>query len=593
MRRFFKYVGVFLAILILVTIISLLLLDTRGSQFLKKYVPQRIEKLTNERYDLYVDSIDFDLRSISFYIDGFHFDRDTVIQQYSGFHLLDEYDIEINFSSLQIKNFDLIRFLLHGAIELDSFYIKDPEITIQNNLDFDPDQVKEDVSIEKDSTAFQEFVDTTSKILPVLDIGSIAVHNGSFAFFNEVKGFPEFSLSEFSLSLFGVNSKEDVPVSADGFDLQVGDIKLWVDQYLAKVDVRDIQMSKGKLHLGAFRFRYVVDRYKINEIKGYQTSVLDLRLNDIDLTGVDFRRLIADSTLECQKITVDNIYVNDFKDKSHPNINMAYKPMPVEGLINLPLTISVDSVVVNSGEVFVEDQLEQAKLPGELRVVEINGLITNVTNVTEDWKENPWMKLTATAKLMGSGQIKLNMQTRLDDPGFGFSAQGSIGAMPFSDLNQFIERQAFLTIQTGNIKQYDFSFTANAKYSQGTADLEYTKLKLAKLTNYQDILGKTPKTGLLVFAGNTLIPSNRLKTMKSYEPAPIYTERLSYRSFINYTIKNITSGLINSLGFSPKDPKKKADQKKVKEARKLDRQQKREEKKALRQERKKQKKEKN
>ena len=141
-------------------------------------------------------------------------------------------------------------------------------------------------------------------------------------------------------------------------------------------------------------------------------------------------------------------------------------------------------------------------------------LILNACNIPERWEDNRIMTLQASGKLMGSGALELFMRTHLDDPSHSFSGTGTIYSMPLQHLNPFIEKQVFITVQQGTLEKYSFSFTANREYSSGEAELEYSGLKLGKLTNYENVAREKPKTGLLVLAGNTLVPIESVEKPK-------------------------------------------------------------------------------
>jgi hypothetical protein len=144
--------------------------------------------------------------------------------------------------------------------------------------------------------------------------------------------------------------------------------------------------------------------------------------------------------------------------------------------------------------------------------------------------------------------------------------------MPFPALNPFLEAQALIRFMEGQIETLTFDLHGDRQHVEGTLDLAYAGMKLAKLENFKRFVDKNPKNGLLVSLVNFIIPKNHGPDIdpRAYQQGLIYLEHDQERDFIHLLVSGLSAGVISTMGFGPKDPVKALEHQKMRNARKAE-----------------------
>lgn len=569
-KKILKIVGWVLAGILTLVIIGLLYLKIAGPAYVKKQMIERVADRTNGRYSLAIDSLDFRFFPISLHLGGVKLKRNYEIRQYSGNPLLDKFNIDLRFKSLYVDRFKAHRLLFGNHLKVDEFRWIEPSLVVRKNRNYDPSKAVQAVvdtiplavrdgiqgdTLLADGSAKDEFVETSKKVLPSLDLKRLEIQNAYFAIYGGIVEDPVQEIKGLRLGLNEVRFKENdkIPFGVEGLSIEIDSAFTLVGNSTAKLGVAGLDITPQNYHLDSVYYHNTVNRYRMNRLKGFRANWVDLRLKNLDLKGLDYAQMIADSAVLVNKIQIERLYVNLFKDKAEKRLNPAKQALPPELIRNIPVPVDIDTLLIRNATLHLDMQAPSAKAPGRLILDPINLRITNLTNVPSRLMEDPMMTLQLDTRLMGVTPLKARYQFKIDDPADTFTVSGSLAPMDAKVINPFIGSQFFIEFKSGYFDTVEFAFTGNNKANVGEMDLEYRKLAFRKLQNYQQYVDKSPKMGFVSAAGTLVVPSNRSKSNKGYKKSVIYYEKEYNRDFIHGTVMSVLSGFINSLGVLKKD----------------------------------------
>ena len=269
-----------------------------------------------------------------------------------------------------------------------------------------------------------------------------------------------------------------------------------------------------------------------------QKDRYDLSFNNIDLKGVNFKRMINDNILEVETAALQPV-IKIFNDQTlpeAPNTNVAKYPQ--QSILELGFKFYVKNIIVNNGAVFYKERGEDSKMIGIPSFTNINATIKNVTNLPERIKENSTLNLKASTLFLNIAQLSTEWALPLNPLDTVFKVSGKLGPIDATKLNQISEPLGMVSVKSGIIKSLLFDLQCNNYKGQGKATLLYNHLKIEVLKRKNDRL---KKKGLLTFLANTLIKNDNPGTNYTYV-SDINYNRDRYSSFFNLIWKCILDG---------------------------------------------------
>src|SRR5690606_25853117 len=161
------------------------------------------------------------------------------------------------------------------------------------------------------------------------------------------------------------------------------------------------------------------------------------------------------------KLQINDMAIEIFRDKRKPE-NFEKRPAMIHEIFrNLPLQLDFQEIEVSNGYVAYEERPEnEAPRSGNLFFDEINATISGATNHPENLKNNDEMKVNASGRLIGEGNIDLEVTYFLSDTTGMFLMKGTIGSMDLAKLNSMIEPATKVSLKKGKMNGLLFDITA-------------------------------------------------------------------------------------------------------------------------------------
>jgi hypothetical protein len=233
-----------------------------------------------------------------------------------------------------------------------------------------------------------------------------------------------------------------------------------------RVDAHDFSSDVGSSHLafaglsGSFAdSALVLDSLHFTPKDGdagymkgrrYRGTRAQLGFGRMQVAGLDWNGLIRSSGLAVRRVEVERFELDLLLDKRLP-ANPVHKPrLYVQKFVQrLRTTVSVDSILLRDARVQYAEHAPGAAKAGRLRFEHINGSIANLSNDPRRQTDSTPLRLSARAKLMGSGTLDAVIELPLLADGLYGRYRAELGPMDASELNELVTPLMGIAFKSG------------------------------------------------------------------------------------------------------------------------------------------------
>ncbi len=328
------------------------------------------------------------------------------------------------------------------------------------------------------------------------------------------------------------------------FDL--GDLKITIDSVAVHLN------DYTNLSLGQFRYDlkqkeiilndislgYSIDWVNVSKRLGFQNDIIELKLKELAIHNLQpssefYTRL----DIVAEKISIDSL---DIKLRRNKNINRSPdKQMPMfNGIIEgIPLAFKLDSLQITNSTVSYSELGVNKHESGTVKINEINGVISKVTNIPENQAE--WKQMTANIdSKIATTPIKVSLTMPYDMEFFALNVD--VGSMNLKVLNPTLKPLAGVEIESGQMQHIHYTMNAGTYVSKNKLIYDYTDLHLNLIKENAD--KKAKKLVIKSLIANSAVRNNNIPSDKNYLTAEYESTRNIYRSPINYIIQGLIHG---------------------------------------------------
>lgn len=362
---------------------------------------------------------------------------------------------------------------------------------------------------------------------------------------------------------------DDVIVSGSGLEYYITDS-------LNKIEIGGYRTSlrEQRLTLTDVSMNPTLDRDAYALAFGEQTDYINLAVDSIDLSGIDWRAIVFEDKLAIDKVSVSGVEMAVYRDKRVARGEEKYRGLPHMNLLVLDKEVEVGEVVLAGGEIAYTEHAEESSYSGTITFTDLGATFTNLVNTPGGLSKNEMLTVNARTKLMGHGDLNLNATANLKDEKGSFLVVGMLDKMDLTELNMIMEHVAFVKIRSGINNSMEFKIEANEDYALGEMTFYYEDLKVSMISK-KDESDKGMGPALGSFFANAFIINSNNPSWLFVRDGNIFYERNTTRSIFNYLSKSVLSGVVSSIGArsNKRDIKRKNKEaiKQLKEQRKEDR----------------------
>ena len=207
-------------------------------------------------------------------------------------------------------------------------------------------------------------------------------------------------------------------------------------------------------------------------------------------------------------------------------------------------------MLINSGITYSE-QPATGEAEGKIRFSTIQASLKPFTNIKSKSGRIPDFKMDGTATIMDSCQLSTSMNYQMNSPENMFTATGSLSPFPMHILNPVLEPLSSVSIRSGKVDRFQFTFSADRTKADGYVVFGYNDLKISVLEMKN---GNTKEAKFASFLANSLLLRSKNPRGGELLPDEINFNRDEKRSVLNYWWKSVFSGIRNTLGLKDAKP---------------------------------------
>jgi len=305
----------------------------------------------------------------------------------------------------------------------------------------------------------------------------------------------------------------------------------------------NLSFSKpGKsLSVDSFSFHPVKNRDEFVSASKWQTDYITLKTGKVLVSKFDLDQYLEDSVFRSGNITIDQPYFTSYRDKTPPFHAGIIKPLATKLIQKIPFKISIDTILISNGTAVYTELNDKTKETAVIPVTRMSGDIFPIKNYGLTPTDS--FRIRLNGYLLDSGWIRLRTRESYLDSLSGFLITLRMQPQSMLYLNKILPALTSVKLQSGYLDTLTMRAVGQEYLSLGEMRMYYHDLKVQFLKNGSEEK-KRFLQGLMTFIANSFVIKNENKKRVGV----VYFPRLRDRSFINYYIKIVTSGVASSVG---------------------------------------------
>jgi hypothetical protein len=309
-------------------------------------------------------------------------------------------------------------------------------------------------------------------------------------------------------------------------------------------------LTDSTLELRDIGFAPTVTDAQFARSRRYRRDLIKITVGRTTAQGVDFGVFSSGEGVRARRLEVDSFRAEITSDKRRPGNPVQGRHRTPQGwMADLDETLSLDSVVVRDGEVVYREHSTDRGQPGVITFARIQATAANVQHVVGRQTHGDAMVFAATSQLQNAGRLDVRFRVPLDAPRFDMTFRGTLGPMPATAFNPFIEEVYALSIANGRVTGIGFDAAVRGGVARGTITPRYNDFSIAVtrrgsggILGGGGIVGGAAR-GIASFAANQMSvrannPDNSATTPRAGTIQHIFTPNEALPGFLWATLRD-------------------------------------------------------
>lgn len=546
-KKILGWVGGILLTLILLIGGVAIYLSAKWKPLLTEKIKEGVYTSSNHLYQVNFKDIHLNLITGNVVLDSISLTPDTnVFNQLKAIRKAPTHLFRIKLAHLKLSRIGILTAYFDKKIKINAIQLDHPSI----------DMIYHKVPKKIDTTEVQQTLyQQISKSIKSIRIGGINVVDADFDYYSGLKklnGVQHLTLNAKDILVNSLSQYDTTRVfhaKNIGFELSGYKSTTKDKMYNVTVDTIRGSFSKKTLQVRGVKLKPLYPDLTFSRKYNAQKDRYDIKLSEINLTGVDFISLNNDGNLHAKRLIIGPGKVAVFLNRELPPANFDKgRNYPHNALKRLSIETLIDTLSIHKVDIDYTEYNVKTKERGTLHLTNLGGKILNITNDSLRLVKKNHAYADLTTYVMGTGKLNVKIDFNLTDKAASFNYVGHVSPFNLKVLNPLSKSLGLVTIENGNVKSLDFSISANERGSSGTVKFAYTDLKINLLK--EDENGVKEKKGLLSFLANTILIKNDNPTKgEALRTSQITFTRAPQASFFNLMWKSIFIGIRETVGI--------------------------------------------
>lgn len=335
-------------------------------------------------------------------------------------------------------------------------------------------------------------------------------------------------------SIKNLISNSNWSLSGDGFSFLTEN-----SRYRMSLGAFDMNNANSTMHIKSFTVKPVLSPEAISKTLVHQEDIYDIEFNNVELSGIDTRLLIIQRKLEAATATLQptlKVY-HDRTITDDPTSKVGKYPQQLLQKVKLPF--SVKKMNIKNGLVVYTEKGAMSKKTGSVIFKNINGTISNVTNISDMISKNNLLLLDATGSFMGLTPMRTSWKLPLNSSNGAFEVSANIDGFNAPSLNSMIEPLGMASIKKGKVNKATYNVAGDDLSAKASGTLLYEDLKIEILKSDS---GETKKKGFQSLLANALMKDRNPQNGVTRTDEATYQRDVT-KSFFNLLWKSIFTAI--------------------------------------------------
>jgi hypothetical protein len=285
---------------------------------------------------------------------------------------------------------------------------------------------------------------------------------------------------------------------------------------------------------------------KYQQLVGFQSDYFSGKIDSIAIQQPNIRLWFEKEEIAGRYLSVNALNLNIYRDKRVP-FDESRRPKMVQDLIkSIRYPFLIDSMALINSTFHYTEQPATGDSCGQIKISVIQAGVKPITNQKIASGTIPDFKFKGKALIMDSCLLNVNTNFQMNSPVNAFTIEGNVRPFNMHILNPVIEPLAMISLRSGHVDRFEFSFSGDRTNATGQLLFAYNDLKISVLEMKN---GNAKEAKFASFLANSLMLKSKNPRGKELLPDEISFVRDQKRSDINFWWKSVFSGVRNTLGI--------------------------------------------
>lgn len=314
--------------------------------------------------------------------------------------------------------------------------------------------------------------------------------------------------------------------------------------YFLKADTLTLHAAQKSIDVTGLSLEPRYSKQEFSRQLKFYKDRYDINFKSASFNNIDWYKLFLGEGFTAGYAEFNMGKMEVFADKNvQPSPKSKIGNFPHQLLARLKLPVDIDTMHINNFEFTYRELNAKTQKTGNVTWTDVQGELTNVTNVPEKIAINKIVKVAATSKLYNAGSFSAVFQfdmTGIKDGDFILDV--TLGPMDGKVINTASKTLGLFEVNNLTIKKLKAHIIANSYQARSSVLFVYDDLKITALRPEDDNPQKLKKRKFLSFFANTFV-LNKSNEIDEAQPEYVTYKRDPQRSFFSLIWKSILKGV--------------------------------------------------
>ncbi|RYE17728.1 MAG: hypothetical protein EOP51_23360 [Sphingobacteriales bacterium] len=295
-----------------------------------------------------------------------------------------------------------------------------------------------------------------------------------------------------------------------------------------------------------FRVHTLLSKDEFHKLIGHQKDIYSVHFPTIAISGLDMNRILDNGAIVMDEVKLDRSSVEIYHSRMpppDPTSKMGNYPNQLIQKLAFPLYLK--KVAISNGHFKYTEISNVTTLPGSFHIEQMNGTVTNATNIPEHLKESVSCIADLKGKFMNKSDMAAVFNFSLTDKAGGFDVRGTHSNLDAAQLNEIAKALGNISIGSVRISKINFHINGNENEGRAEITMLYKGLKVTIL-NAKGGDTTNRKNTISLLADALLIHDANPMPDKAVRVGVSYQKRNPYASFFNLIWKCVFEAAIKT-----------------------------------------------